>query len=659
MAIFGPRFDRAAEAAFTPAFSAAFDPFGTKKLEKESLRLTVDEKTLSLKQTETDIKIGEGIQKQIAENLSIKQEEAQSRAWALKASQDLITMARIPKAMRTPFMDRKIAQLQADNIVLPEHVIKTLKMTNSEQLVPIMESVAADVRNNRTSIEEFVDTLTSDEESNKILTNKVISQGQKDDAKAKGVPTPTQGGKVAEERKKEFRVETLAFKKAQEEVAALTKERDNWQAILNQVPASATNSIKKLNDLITPLNDKIKTAETERDRANKRAEALQGKVFGSLEKEDAASKIAQAKLDAAADLESSKKDVAKFKADLEAGDIQRLMDKNKGLFEDEDGNPVDPTSLTPSDSVVRSAIEQELLGSDKFISTSVDKDGKVTTTIREGRGLEQKAILANQQKAIAGIKEDVTAGVTLFRNIQNSINIIDKRGGAVLNPTGALVGFANGAIEQIKALVQTGATVLGDDSFSFESSKIREYSRSKEFNKFTNDYISAMSLKGIAIDRALLQSNLIKIAYTLARLEEPGGRTLSNQDVVNNMKRIAATNGDPDAMIAVMRNVAREGLIRIEARSRAEAGGSTLSIFPNEGGAIGFFSKFGITPSTLGFEDRPEGQTTEQLKIAFKNKAAEYKNRMSLDPKEDKYLSQKEFDKKMANLNITGTMWGL
>lgn len=144
--------------------------------------------------------------------------------------------------------------------------------------------------------------------------------------------------------------------------------------------------------------------------------------------------------------------------------------------------------------------------------------------------------------------------------VQEQINTEDTFSGAI----GTLATSLAGAIGAVK---QTAALFGSNDDPLFEA----EY----DFSEFT----------GAGAATAAFRSNILNLAYLLARSAEPGGR-LSDRDVQNQINRLAATSGSKESINAAMEEV-RRGVkqafrIRHEVISRFQDVGELPADFQEE-----------------------------------------------------------------------------
>lgn len=177
------------------------------------------------------------------------------------------------------------------------------------------------------------------------------------------------------------------------------------------------------------------------------------------------------------------------------------------------------------------------------------------------------AIIASNVRAASPIRAEDRKPFQDFINAHNAavstsgligrvLKLADENP-AALAQVGQLQSFVSSVGNQIGSLLQSLS------QSEAESSETRSQARSN-LDALTNaqerERVYGSSLNSIirqwnlnAQDSAQLRAYFTSLAYAMAQTNDPAGR-FSNQDVASAMQQIAATNGDPGALKAVLNN---------------------------------------------------------------------------------------------------------
>lgn len=131
-------------------------------------------------------------------------------------------------------------------------------------------------------------------------------------------------------------------------------------------------------------------------------------------------------------------------------------------------------------------------------------------------------------------------------NAQELIRKIDDVDSMLIGPDGQprdeLIGFVGSSIRTLESLVSQVEAVSRLSTY-VQGGQISRFSNSKEVKKVLDE-------TGLVGASATLKSRVIDLAFTIARAREEG--RLSNQDVEQAMRELAASSGSANQMVAVL-----------------------------------------------------------------------------------------------------------
>lgn len=177
------------------------------------------------------------------------------------------------------------------------------------------------------------------------------------------------------------------------------------------------------------------------------------------------------------------------------------------------------------------------------------------------------AIIASNVRAASPIRAEDRKPFQDFINAHNAavstsgligrvLRLADENP-AALAQVGQLQSFVSSVGNQIGSLLQSLSQSEAESSETRSQARsnldalMNSQERERVYGSSLNSIIRQWNLN--AQDSAQLRAYFTSLAYAMAQTNDPAGR-FSNQDVASAMQQIAATNGDPVALKAVLNN---------------------------------------------------------------------------------------------------------
>lgn len=154
-------------------------------------------------------------------------------------------------------------------------------------------------------------------------------------------------------------------------------------------------------------------------------------------------------------------------------------------------------------------------------------------------------------------EDDILQGRIAVRTMTEGINnLIADLKKPDADQTIGFVGRAANVLNGFRVQAEAAARAFGGESFG-QAAQNPELTQavSQSVAKYANANPQAVAkLQSLGIDNARIQSQIMDLAYTLAKAYDPGGR-MSNQDVERATQIIMGSVMDPNAGIAVLTDV--------------------------------------------------------------------------------------------------------
>lgn len=209
---------------------------------------------------------------------------------------------------------------------------------------------------------------------------------------------------------------------------------------------------------------------------------------------------------------------------------------------------------------------------------------KVSTALQAGRPEDLGSTAKNLK-----FPEAVATAELAFDQIDRLYPIMDAGGLTSGAPLGAMREFAANTVATFKQLGETGKAIIRGQEVEddgqmladfktfqgYDAANVTKRDREKYTDKQIRENLSAWDrLKQMD---ASAQAISISLAYTLARIADPGGR-LSEMDVLNQIKALQLDSTDPVRRRAALANAERDFAVRLRSISRqvAREQGSTI-----------------------------------------------------------------------------------
>ncbi len=214
--------------------------------------------------------------------------------------------------------------------------------------------------------------------------------------------------------------------------------------------------------------------------------------------------------------------------------------KNRTTFSAWDMDTGKPVTAMEQVTIKNNKETTEVLVRDPSQDNRWVRAGNIVSVVPQ---LDGANLTADQEQEIRQLFSDAVGGLGMLDRLSEQLLTASEGGDSILGMSGFLSQFTAMVVEQSDEVIKR---VMGQDS-TFRLDASDPYDKPATFDPTGNTYqwdaldrtIDKMGVVGQ--ERAALRSNILGVAYALARAADPGGR-LSEADVQNQLNRLRRCN---------------------------------------------------------------------------------------------------------------------